>query len=63
MTEYDQLIKEVFSNAKGQDLLDRWQLIYGDMIPFAEGTTHAESAFRDGQRAFFLMLKGIVENE
>jgi hemoglobin-like flavoprotein len=60
--KYMQLVKEVFGNAKGEELLDAWQSLYGDRPSYTDGTPTEEVYAREGERRFFLIIKGIIQH-
>jgi len=59
---YSELVQAVFSNDKGQQLMEHWQRMYGDQISFIEGVSPEGVAHNEGYRAFYLQIKGILEN-
>ena len=58
---YVQLIREVFGNPKGEELLDMMQDIYGDRPSYIDGITVEEMVAREGERRIFLMIKEIMK--
>ena len=60
--KYIQLIKEVFGNAKGEELMDIWQDVFGDRLSYIEGITTEEVLSREGERRFFISLKNIINS-
>ena len=62
MTEYEELIRNVFSNQQGEKLLDMWQNMYGDQLSFVQGLSSEDVAFNEGHRAFYLVIKRSLEN-
>jgi hypothetical protein len=57
---YVQLIKEVFSNTKGEELMDIWQTVFGDRPSYTDGTPTEEVYAREGERRFYLAIKHIL---
>ena len=62
MTEYEELIRTVFSNQQGEKLLDIWQGMYGDSLSYVQGLSPEDVAFNEGHRAFYLIIKRSLEN-
>ena len=60
--EYTELIKTVFSNQHGEELMDIWQKMYGDQISFIEGVSSEGVAHNEGYRAFYMTIKSILNN-
>jgi hypothetical protein len=60
--EYTDLVKAVFSNRHGEELMDAWQEMYGDQVSFIEGVSSEGVAHNEGYRAFYLTLKSILKN-
>lgn len=59
---YTQLIKEVFGNAKGEELMALWQDIFGDRLSYIEGVSTEEVYSREGERRFYIALKSILNS-
>jgi len=55
------LIKTVFANQKGQELLDIWKDVYGDRLSYVAGNTSEDTAFFEGQRAVYLSIIQFLE--
>jgi hypothetical protein len=63
MSDYADLIKSVFANAAGEELLDVWQRMYGDRMSYVPPMESDEVAYREGERNYFLHIKQIVEQQ
>ena len=59
---YEEQIDVVFGNKNAEWLLEEWQKMYGDRLSYFADLTPEEVAFREGERAFYLHIKGILEN-
>lgn len=62
MTE-PELVKTVFSNASGEKLLALWKTYYADRISYDPLNTPEQTAYREGERAFFLSIIFQMETE
>jgi hypothetical protein len=62
MNKYEEQIHQVFGNKKAEWLLEEWQKMYGDRMSYFADLTPEEVAFREGERSFYLTIKGIIEN-
>jgi hypothetical protein len=60
---YEDLIRTVFSNQHGEDLMAIWQRMYGDQISFVQGISNEAVAYNEGHRAFYLTIKTILEDK
>lgn len=63
MDPAQELIRAIFSNTQGDKLMDLWQVRYGDQLSYSPGQTPEETAFREGQRDFYLMIKTLLEDK
>jgi hypothetical protein len=59
---YEELIKAVFSNRHGDELMALWQKMYGDSLSYVQGLSSEDVAFNEGHRALFLNIKYILED-
>ena len=60
--KYEEQIDQVFGNKNAEWLLEEWQRMYGDRQSYYPDATPEEVAFREGERSFYLTIKGILEN-
>ncbi|MCP3870620.1 MAG: hypothetical protein GY703_21515 [Gammaproteobacteria bacterium] len=58
--EHD-LIKAVFANQKGEQLLAFWEKVYGERLSYEVGNTPEQTAFNEGERAFLLSINQLLE--
>ena len=56
-----ELIKGVFANQKGEQLLDFWEVVYGQRPSYEEENTSEKTAFNEGERTFYLNIKRLLE--
>jgi hypothetical protein len=61
--EYTDLVRQVFSNRAGENLMDIWQQMYGDALSYVQGVSSEDVAYNEGHRAFYLTIKNIVEDK
>jgi hypothetical protein len=61
--KYIRLICKVFQTDQGQELMEAWQLLYGDRASYMDGIPTEEVLVREGERRFFLVLKSILQQE
>ena len=62
MTKYEEQILRLFDNKNAEWLLEEWQKMYGDRPSYFPDATPEEVAYREGERSFYLTIKGIIEN-
>ena len=60
-TEID-MVKAVFSNDKGRELLDYWDEIVNMKPSFHPGNTAEQTAFNEGVRSFYLAIVTMLED-
>lgn len=60
--KYMQLIREVFGNDKGQELLNLWSEIYVSRPSYVEGISTDEVLVREGERRFPSIIIEIMRN-
>ena len=60
--EFEQLVKEVFSNMKGEQLIDELNKMYVQRMSYITGNSPEETAFREGQKDIVLFLNQLLEN-
>ena len=60
--EFEQLVKEVFSNIKGERLMDELNRMYVQRMSYVTGNSPEETAFREGQKDIVLFLNQLLEN-
>ena len=63
MTEYQELIRRVFSNQAGEELMDRWREMFGDRRSYFPNQRPEDTAFMEGERAFYLHIKEMLRHE
>jgi len=56
----NELIKAVFGNAKGEELLNEWKKVYGDRISYDPSHKPEDTAYFEGQRSFYLVIEQIL---
>lgn len=56
-----ELIKGVFSNQQGEQLMEFWQKVYGERISYERENTPEQTAFNEGERNFYLSIKQLLE--
>lgn len=62
-SQYQQLVKEVFGNDKGEKLLALWKDVYGLRPSYVEGINTEEVIAREGERRFVLVLLSIMQED
>jgi hypothetical protein len=60
--EFEQLVKEVFSNIRGERLMDELNKMYVQRMSYVTGNSPEETAFREGQKDVVLFLNQLLEN-
>jgi hypothetical protein len=60
--EFEQLVKEVFSNIRGEKLMDELNKMYVQRMSYVTGNSPEETAFREGQKDVVLFLNQLLEN-
>ena len=57
----NQLVKRVFSNPAGIELLEMWNKIYIQRISHSHDNTSEHTAYREGERAFLLSIGYLLD--
>ncbi len=57
------LVRDLFSNPKGEELLARWQVEYGDRISYEFNIPGRHTTYMEGERGFFLTIKYFVNTD
>lgn len=58
-----QLIKHVFSNDKGRELLALWGEIFNKRSTYHPGNTPQDTAYNEGLRMFYQTIQSIFDEE
>ena len=56
-----ELIKTVFANTHGEQLMAFWGKVYGARASYEPGQSPEQTAFNEGERAFYLNIKYLLE--
>ncbi len=56
-----ELVKTVFSNPKGEELLEYWNEIYMNRTSFHPENTPEATSFNEGLRAFVLAIHSLLK--
>lgn len=59
--DYQDLIKRVFSNPSGNELLNFWKQMYGQRMSYVAGMSSDEVAFREGERSFYQSIEDVLD--
>ncbi len=57
------LVRDLFSNPKGEELLARWQIEYGDRVSHSMDISGRHAGYMEGERGFFLTIKYFVNTD
>lgn len=58
--DYQDLVKRVFSNPSGNELLNMWKLMFGTRISYSRDASSDEVAFREGERSFYQSIEDML---